>query len=295
MEPSRERVLRVTHPVRHGSRLKGALFSVFERRTRWKNHTTINVHFIAADFHADKVATVKDILARNMPPLGIQFAYVATADDAHIRIRFDRFSNASYVGTDALAVSKGQPTMMLADWNDQKVVLHEFGHALGLKHEHQHPESGIRWDRDAVLEDFQGVWTQEEIERNILRTHPRTDDFFFTAFDKGSIMMYPLQKAHMLNEEHITYDGDGRWSEKDVQTLQAMYPVRAPTEPDDDPDGDGDGDGDGTALPVHPDSRDLNIPLVAGVALAMGAAGAGAMLAARWAWKRSGSRAPPYS
>ncbi|WP_437321271.1 matrixin family metalloprotease [Sorangium sp. So ce385] len=26
----------------------------------------------------------------------------------------------------------------------ESVVLHEFGHALGLIHEHQHPENGIK-------------------------------------------------------------------------------------------------------------------------------------------------------
>ena len=32
----------------------------------------------------------------------------------------------------------------------RRVVLHEFGHALGLIHEHQNPEGGIEWNEPAV-------------------------------------------------------------------------------------------------------------------------------------------------
>jgi serralysin len=31
------------------------------------------------------------------------------------------------------------------------VVLHEFGHALGCPHEHQHPEYDIDWNREMCM------------------------------------------------------------------------------------------------------------------------------------------------
>jgi hypothetical protein len=46
---------------------------------------------------------------------------------------------------------------LLANTPDQeysRVVLHEFGHALGAIHEHQHPAAGIPWDKPKVYEYY---------------------------------------------------------------------------------------------------------------------------------------------
>ena len=70
------------------------------------------------------------------------------ARDAEIRITFAEPALWSYVGTDALLVPAGQPTMCLGaltlQADDRAVricVLHAFGHVLGLTHEHQ-PTAG---------------------------------------------------------------------------------------------------------------------------------------------------------
>jgi hypothetical protein len=39
---------------------------------------------------------------------------------------------------------------------DDAACVHEFGHALGLIHEHQNPNRAIQWNRDAVINDLQG-------------------------------------------------------------------------------------------------------------------------------------------
>ena len=51
----------------------------------------------------------------------------------------------------------------------QRVVLHEFGGAAGLIHEHN-PEGGIQWNRDAVIRDLTGPqtdWDLNTIEHNL--------------------------------------------------------------------------------------------------------------------------------
>ena len=57
--------------------------------------------------------------------------------------------------------------MNLADLIDH-IIQHEFGHAIGLQHEHQHPSIGIQWNKKVVIADMakQG-WTQEMVEHNI--------------------------------------------------------------------------------------------------------------------------------
>ncbi|HEY1067806.1 MAG TPA: M43 family zinc metalloprotease, partial [Pirellulales bacterium] len=53
----------------------------------------------------------------------------------------------------------------------RSVVLHEFGHALGLIHEHQNPCSQIKWNRDAVIKDLSSPpanWSRDKIQKNVL-------------------------------------------------------------------------------------------------------------------------------
>ena len=76
----------------------------------------------------------------------------------------------------------------------RSVVLHEFGHALGLIHEHQNPVGGIIFNREAVIRDLSGPpndWSVSEIEFNVL-TPASPDDVAATAMDPNSIMMYPI-------------------------------------------------------------------------------------------------------
>src|SRR5262249_48337201 len=75
----------------------------------------------------------------------------------------------------------------------RRVVLHEFGHALGLQHEHRNPAAGIKWNVKAVKEYYaktQG-WSEKEIEENVLNPL-KADRSNYTAFDSKSIMVYAI-------------------------------------------------------------------------------------------------------
>ena len=56
----------------------------------------------------------------------------------------------SYIGTDASRIPLESFSMNLG-FVDQSTVMHEFGHALGLIHEHQSPfEGGFEWNKEEV-------------------------------------------------------------------------------------------------------------------------------------------------
>ena len=72
--------------------------------------------------------------------------------NATLRITFDKTTGSwSYVGKQVTSVAAGSPTMNLG-WiddesttlqaSDKGTILHEFGHVLGLQHEHQSPARG---------------------------------------------------------------------------------------------------------------------------------------------------------
>ena len=77
------------------------------------------------------------------------------------------------------------------------MVLHEFGHALGLIHEHQNPNRPIAWNRAAVIADLSGPpneWDLPTIENNIFKRYDPTE-LSSTPVDPQSIMMYPIPAA----------------------------------------------------------------------------------------------------
>ncbi len=120
---------------------------------------------------------------------------------AEIRISFDQPGSWSYIGTDALQIPATEPTMNFG-WltpgtpNDEvmRVVLHEFGHAIGLIHEHQNPAALIPWNRAAVYEYYGGppnYWNRAAVDRNLFQRYA-VDNTQYSTFDPASIMLYPI-------------------------------------------------------------------------------------------------------
>jgi Astacin (Peptidase family M12A)/Bacterial pre-peptidase C-terminal domain len=114
------------------------------------------------------------------------------APNADIRITFDRSDGAwSYVGTDAKGIPANQATMNLG-FLDGGTAAHEFGHAIGLAHEHQNPAGGIEWNEEVVLRELSGPpnsWDADQIRFNVLNKYT-ADQVRGTKFDRDSIMLY---------------------------------------------------------------------------------------------------------
>jgi len=109
---------------------------------------------------------------------------------------------------------------IVTDQDIRRKTLHEFGHVLGLIHEHQVPSVPIEWDRDAVIEDLEGVWTKEMIETNIL-TPLAAGEVNATDFDPTSIMIYPIKKRWTKNGFSSDYNLD--LSPKDIEFISTVY------------------------------------------------------------------------
>jgi hypothetical protein len=134
----------------------------------WMNGSTRRVRFIGGT--AAQRAKAKEQAAWWTQSANLTFDF-NDAPDAELRVAFDGRDGAwSFDCTDNRGIPLDQPAMNLS-FMDGGTVAHQFGHAIGLAHEHQNPAGGIEWNEGNVIRDLRGptnCWTEAMIRHNVL-------------------------------------------------------------------------------------------------------------------------------
>jgi hypothetical protein len=139
----------------------------------------------------------------------VTFSFVEDPASAPVRIAFSYAGSWSVLGTQCRQIAKTEPTMNFGWLTDEssddevsRVVLHEFGHMLGLIHEHQNPQGGIPWNKPAVYAYYErppNNWSKEDVDRNMFDPYDAdVTKVRATPVDRDSIMMYPIPKAFTI-------------------------------------------------------------------------------------------------
>ncbi len=211
----------------------------------WVNGTVIHYCFFDHNKHgsqkswtgkpADINAVKKAFKGWKALGIGLEFKEVRRPEDAEIRIGFEQGDGSwSYIGTYPIKNVPTEQRTMNFGWSlttkhGYDTALHEIGHALGTKHEHQNPKAGIDWNEPAVYEyfkDYPNFWDKGTIERNILNKIP-VASVEGSKWDPNSIMHYSFDAP--LIDAPSPYNTKGIYpklglSKKDKLWARKYYP-----------------------------------------------------------------------
>jgi len=208
----------------------GRARAAVERLKLWENGRRLRVRFL--DGVSDVQSRVAVIAKEWEAVANLHLDFVASGA-SEIRVSFaEQGFSWSAVGTDALTTASSEPTMNFG-WLEpttslreyQRVVRHEFGHALGMIHEHQNPaaQGQIPWDKPKVYAYYaQQGWTHADVDSNIFDVYSE-DSTNHTAFDATSIMEYAIPDSLTIGSFAVGWNT--ALSTTDVEFMRRQYPM----------------------------------------------------------------------
>ncbi|MFM9908987.1 MAG: M12 family metallopeptidase [Chitinophagaceae bacterium] len=193
----------------------------------WDNGATLKVRFFSgSDAMKEKVKTYAKEWEQYA---NINFDFVESGD-ADIRVNLDdKGGHNSVIGQLAQGIAQDVRTMNF-DTTDfatydamHRTVIHEFGHAIGLLHEHYSPLAGIPWNKEVVYQELaksQG-WDKMTVDVNLFQEYSLTYTHG-TSYDKTSIMHYPVLARWTTNGYAVPWNN--QLSAGDKAMIAALYP-----------------------------------------------------------------------
>ncbi len=235
--------------------------AAFLKAKLWSAGKTLRVRFLDGEPWRQKWVE-KVVMETWQPLINLKLVFGSTDTDAEIRITFaNKGASYSMIGTDSILDLTGESmnlgwvdpwsgtfdykgvTYTIPDsdselrngsrtkgdkYDQGGTVLHEWGHALGMIHEHNNPNGAvIKWNKDLITKMFAccpNCWNAEETASNVFETYDAST-LNSSTFDPDSIMLY-------FFPDWLTTDCKGTHmnavpSATDKQWMKNIYPTNA--------------------------------------------------------------------
>jgi hypothetical protein len=176
-------------------------------RYLWPQGSTIKIGFV--DVSEKDKALIEKNINKWAPHVNLTFEFIDDPKNADIRIEVDPAMSGGYswIGTEAKLHPHDKAHVTIgtrgSEENTEDTIMHEWGHVLGLEHEHAHP--------DRKLED-PNLGREDAIKRDANHT--------FSPYDKDSIMHYKYKYEAGRAVDFIP----NTISAKDIEFVSSLYP-----------------------------------------------------------------------
>lgn len=220
-------------PVTSGRAPKAGMDALVAERTwLWPNGATINVHFVdGTEVARNAVAEVASAWTKHANLKFRFFAPDAPPATTHIRVTFQDPNCNSALGTSSqYMIESGDASMRLCHMDAwvgteafERVVTHEFGHAIGMHHEHQSPKAKFDWNKPFVYEYYRSTvgWDASYVDQWVFRQiDPSLVDA--SEYDPDSVMQYSFPAQFTTSGKAI--EGSHRMSKTDEEQVAKLYP-----------------------------------------------------------------------
>lgn len=212
----------------------GASKAALLKASLWPTGSVIKVAFLDGDPTVQNrvKAVAREWTHECGGPANVTFSFINDFNAADIRISFKFSGSWSVLGTTCRQVKPKNRATMNYGWLTPKttdaelrrVVLHEFGHALGMVHEHLSPNVAIKWDKPKVYKDLSGPpnnWDKPTIDTNMFDAFA-AKEMNASAFDKDSIMLYSFPSS--WTTDGFSASLNSKLSTMDVAFIKKNYP-----------------------------------------------------------------------